>query len=287
MNADAFADIVVGDIEDGSIRIFFADGSGGFQPETTINTPQRVVVWSAADLNGDGLADLLTQEGAPDATTTVLRAGNGTGGFAAPGVDSALGPTAGAVTVGDVNGDGRPDSLAVRHPSRATVAVQLGNGTGTFAGPIDFLLPHFIDLNGELEDLDDEFGWPFRPVVVADLNLDRRMDIAAGDGTTAVQVLLQRLQRSVIRSQGDYRRSADPVAEAGPFNYTVTVANLGPADVSGATLAATLPWMTEDNTMSSSSCGPCRVLALRSAARSATRWPRARSRKSRRAAASS
>ena len=177
-----------------------------------------MVVWSAAELNGDGLADLLTQEGEPDATTTFCASGMATAEFADPGRSRSRADGGG----GDRCGRQRrwQVDLVVRHPSRNTVAVQLGNGSGTFAAPLHFLLPHFIDLNGELEDLDDEFGWPFRPVVVADLNLDGRMDIAAGRWHDRRPGAAQRLQRPVIRSRLTIAESADPVAEGGAVATT-------------------------------------------------------------------
>jgi parallel beta-helix repeat protein len=245
LNGDAFPDVVVGDIEDGRVAVFLADGQGGFQNEITLPTNGPATVWGAVDVNGDTFADLVIQEGVPGAITTVVRLGDGSGGFGQP-IDVGAGPTAAALTVADTNGDGKAD-LVVRHPQRGTVAVQLGDGAGAFAAPVYFPLPQFLVPQTQFDELDDEFGWAFRAPVVADLNRDGRLDIAAGDGVGAVQVLLNVCDGPRADIRVTINESADPVAEGAPLTYTVTVANLGPASVSGASLNVSLPWMANND----------------------------------------
>jgi len=142
-NGDARLDLVVESWQIDRVEVLFGDGKGGFaspgpQFPTGRMPYQRV---RAGDLNGDGRADIVTTNTSGSSLTVLL--GDGRGGFAAaPGSPFAVKPSAFAVAVGDVNGDGRPD-LAVGHYSgqltnrgRDGVTVLLGDGRGGFApGP--------------------------------------------------------------------------------------------------------------------------------------------------------
>jgi hypothetical protein len=92
----------------------------------------------AADLNGDGRADVVTTNTGGSSLTVLL--GNGRGGLApAAGSPVAVAPSPFTVAVGDVDGDGRRD-LVVGHYSgqlsdrgRDAVSILLGDGQGGFA----------------------------------------------------------------------------------------------------------------------------------------------------------
>jgi len=93
------------------------------------------------DLDGDGIADLVTVNNA-DGTISVLR-GAGHGAFHAH-VDYAVGTGPDAIAVGDLDGDGAPDLAIVNQncPSgtcgTGSVSVLLGNGDGTFQSAVPF-----------------------------------------------------------------------------------------------------------------------------------------------------
>jgi hypothetical protein len=95
----------------------------------------------AADLNGDGNLDLV----GPGNGVILVQLGNGDGTFQAPVrypiVNSAL------LAVGDLNGDGKPDIVAIaevfiRSPSNqvlsGNIAVLLNNGDGTFQPAVKY-----------------------------------------------------------------------------------------------------------------------------------------------------
>lgn len=144
--------------------------------------PQAVRI---ADVNGDGLPDLVVANYGPgtDGTGTagvsvLLQSASSPGTFAAP-VSYATPDGAVDVVVGDLNGDGRPDLVVASLDPDFTgaVSVLLQNAApaqaGTFAAATIY----------------PGMGQPLS-VAIGDLNGDGRPDIAVADGTSAT-VLLQ------------------------------------------------------------------------------------------------
>jgi hypothetical protein len=147
---------------------------GTFQtplPFGTGVTPQAVAV---ADVNGDGLPDLVVANSSTNDVSVLL--GNGDGTFTGQR-RFAAGTSPVAVAVADVNGDGHPDAITVNRSG--TVSVLLGNGDGTFQAPQSFAT------GGS--------GAASLAVVVADVNGDRRPDLVVANtsaGFNTVSVLL-------------------------------------------------------------------------------------------------
>jgi hypothetical protein len=131
----------------GTVSVLLGNGDGSFQtPQTYAVDPNPVSV-AAADLNGDGVLDLVVASAGsaanPGSTVDVLL-GNGDGTF--QGAQSyAAGPSPSFVAVADFNGDGIPD-LAVADGGVAlqpggAVSVLLGNGDGTFQTAQTYAVP--------------------------------------------------------------------------------------------------------------------------------------------------
>jgi hypothetical protein len=134
--------------------------SGGDVPESV----------SLADVNGDGLLDLVTANLFANTASVLL--GNGDGTFQ-PKQDFATGTFPRSVTVADVNRDGIPD-LVTANAGGDSASVLLGNGNGTFQ-------QQQIIATGDSP----------RSVAVVDVNGDGKADlVTANAGDHSVSVLL-------------------------------------------------------------------------------------------------
>lgn len=162
---------------------------------------------SAGDVDGDGKIDLVVADAGGDAVGVFF--GNGDGTFIEPPSTYELTDFAGlrAVTLADVNADGRLDVLLVSETSNALL-VMLNLGGGVFGTPRDF-------------------GAGAGPValVVGDWNRDTRVDVAVvNDIDDSITVLLG-------DGTGAFRQLGDPiVVGSGPIA-------ISKADVDGDEIA--------------------------------------------------
>jgi len=155
-NGDGKLDLAVTNIGSNTVGIYLGNGNGTFRAPTTVAPGLAPLGLAIADLNGDGRPDIVVTNASSGATvgqTVSVMLGNGDGTFA-PRVTYATGVDPEAVTIADVNGDGRPD-LVVANYSDSTISVLLGNGDGTFAPRLTFAtgfrpnLVRAVDLNGD------------------------------------------------------------------------------------------------------------------------------------------
>jgi hypothetical protein len=200
--------------------VLLGNGDGSFRSPRSFAIDAGVTAVAAADLTGDGVLDLvLVVGGSVNSTVEVLR-GNGDGSFGPPVRYTGIGPGAGSVAVGDLNGDHVPDLVVgyvgtFRPPRPGGLDVLLGNGDGTFRPPtnysgfgsVDFV--NLGDFNGDgfldivtgngvlLNHGDGTFGPPIfyesanaYTVAVGDFNGDGRLDLAVSDASNGIRVLL-------------------------------------------------------------------------------------------------
>lgn len=117
-----------------NISVFMGNGDGTFQPAVGYDCGDASAI-AIADVNGDGHEDLLVAISNGDGLVGVLL-GNGDGTFQPCSTWGTGGTYPYSLTVGDLNGDGKPDLVVGNWFGQAaytsTVGVLLGNGDGTF-----------------------------------------------------------------------------------------------------------------------------------------------------------
>src|SRR5438552_3424068 len=157
---------------DGTVGVLLGNGDGTFQPAVTYDSGgQNAVSIAVADVNSDGKPDAVVTDNCVTSTCDAgaggVLLGNGDGTFQAAVNYTSGGLSPSSVVVGDVNGDGKPDLLVGNiymgngNYSRGSVGLLLGNGDGTFLGPVSF------DSGGEYA-----YG-----VAVGDINGDGKLDL--------------------------------------------------------------------------------------------------------------
>ncbi len=132
LNGNCVRNILGETCSDGWISVLLGKGDGTFLPAVSYavgSAGGRSITLLVADLNGDGLPDLVATNG-EDRTISVLL-NNGVGGFQNQVAYSVPNGALGAA-IGDFNGDHKLD-IAV---GGSTMSVLLGNGDGTFQAPV-------------------------------------------------------------------------------------------------------------------------------------------------------
>ena len=187
-NGDGIADVATLN-EDGGLNILLNQGSGVMKltsSETTLTVPAKshnMMQIAAADVNGDGYADIVGMDVLTNQFFVWLSNGDGTvkapvGYSVAPKSGASFFYGGGGIAIADVTGDGHPDVVAVsadyeNGQPQTVVSLQVfpGKGDGTFGTP--------VESDTTLSDAYNmEFG---STLVLADVN---------GDGVKDAVVLL-------------------------------------------------------------------------------------------------
>jgi hypothetical protein len=166
-----------------------------------------------ADLNGDGILDLVTASRAGDSVAgtpaVFVHPGRGDGTFDPPVVTTCSASAATRLALGDVTGDGQLDVVIGGAGSPATYAVLLGRGDGTFAevSTFDIHSPAITAgaglLAGRLDaDGDDDLAVVSTGGRVAVL-------LSAGDGTFGAPSFIQVGSSAVDLSAADLENDGD------------------------------------------------------------------------------
>ena len=139
-NNDGWPDLVTESWGNDQVEVLYGDSTTSFKkPHQFIKVGKRPYQrLRAADLNDDGIADIVTTN-AEDNTVSILLA-DGKGGFHEPaGSPFACGDNPFNMAIGDVNADGKPDLAIVNSPSsmaegkgRNGLTVLLNDGQGKF-----------------------------------------------------------------------------------------------------------------------------------------------------------
>ena len=159
VNGDGKLDLVLASSSTSTVVILLGTGSGNFAVPEHIYIPIGINSAAIADLNGDGIQDLVTVGAGSGAIPTSVGVLLGTGGgtFAPLSIpDVYTPPGLKSIATGDFNHDGLLD-IAIGNASYAYVTVMLGDGLGSLGNPIssgtpDSIIPKSLkaaDFNGD------------------------------------------------------------------------------------------------------------------------------------------
>lgn len=158
VNGDGKPDLIVLTPSEDSVSVLLGNGDGTFQAAAKYGTVgYAAAALSVTDVNGDRNPDLIVTAKYPNPTVGVLL-GNGDGTFQTAVRYEMDGYDPGALTVRDVNEDGKPDLIVTVAPlnGNGSVAVMLGKGDGTFQAALHYdsggLSPLFLTL----QDVNDD-----------------------------------------------------------------------------------------------------------------------------------
>ncbi|MFI5455663.1 MAG: FG-GAP-like repeat-containing protein [Isosphaerales bacterium] len=174
LNGDGKPDIIVANSASDTVSVLLNLGGRNdhvnFAPQMTFPTGRQPFSVAVADINGDGVPDIITANAASNTVSVLV--GNGNGTFR-PQQTYAVGSRPYSVAVAGLNGDGKPDIVATNYGGDS-VSVLLNNGDGTFGKQ-------------------QTFATDLSPVqtVVADVNGDGRPDlVTVSNHDSATGVLL-------------------------------------------------------------------------------------------------
>jgi Bacterial Ig-like domain (group 3)/FG-GAP-like repeat len=162
----------------GAVAVLLGNGDGTFEPAVFYDAFDGLATnagsVAVADVNGDGKPDVVvggTCVVGPNCGDLVaVLLGNGDGTFQYAVTYNSDEPSESSVSVGDVNGDGKPDLLAANQTS-GTVGVLLGNGDGTFQPVVTYVAGGLSELGGGPAS-----------VTAIDVNADGKLDLVVASG---------------------------------------------------------------------------------------------------------
>ena len=130
-DSDGDLDLAVVNTGSSDVSILLNTGTGSFAAAVNYGVGTSPNVPLAADLNGDGLLDIVTTNNS-NSVSVLLNTGGGVFGAAATYTSSG---NPHAVQAADLDGDGDLD-LAVANPGTDNVSVLLNNGSGVFSAAV-------------------------------------------------------------------------------------------------------------------------------------------------------
>ncbi len=162
---------------DATIAVRRGDGAGAFTTIVTTQLNLDAQAFAVGDLDDDGTPDAVVVGPSASGSKLSTWLGNGFGSFAS-GASVEIGSDGVVVALGDVNGDGALDAVALRHDEDqlpiGEIVVALGDGAGGLGTPTTIA----------------QSVQPSTNLVLGDVNADSALDIAVGsssdDGSIAL-----------------------------------------------------------------------------------------------------
>jgi hypothetical protein len=213
-NRDGKLDLVVllNTSSPNALAVMLGNGDGTFQAPVTYPTDTLPNGLRVADLNGDGILDIVVTGDMVD-----VYLGKGDGTFAAP-VYYNGGSFPQQITTGDFNADGKVDIAvtAIGSAAGGSLEILLGNGDGTFQPPVEIA-------DGAAAEA---------PMAVGDLNQDGTSDLVVAGGLTGVFFMSGPI---ATLSPASLNFRSVPVGSNASQNITLTNSGNAPLALSSAT----------------------------------------------------
>jgi hypothetical protein len=223
-NGDGKLDLAVANYGSDTASIFLNTTATGaatptFATKVDFTTGSAPIFVSIGDFNGDGKPDLAVAHSGSSNASIFLNttATNATTPTFAPKVDFTTGNNPRSVSIGDFNGDGKPD-LAVANYGSDTASIFLnttatGAATPTFATKVDFTTGNKSNF-----------------VSIGDFNGDGKPDLAVANYGNRVAILLNSTPKvtavTATTVNGSYK-AGDNIAITVTFDAAVTVDTTG------------------------------------------------------------
>ncbi|HZM00246.1 MAG TPA: VCBS repeat-containing protein [Planctomycetota bacterium] len=137
----------------GGLCVLRGDGAGGLIGSPAVPIPAQASLYALADLNDDGLDDLVSAEPTEEAGPVFVQLGDGQGGW---GEQGQAVQAAAFVELADVTGDGALDLLTAATSGSLNwgLVIAPGDGTGGFAAPATLVPQGFYVVRLAAADLD-------------------------------------------------------------------------------------------------------------------------------------
>jgi FG-GAP-like repeat/PASTA domain len=199
LNRDGKLDLAVANYGSASVSVLLNRGDGSFRAARTFATGggwrDLPIAVAIGDLTGDRKPDLAIANFVPRSRGVILLTNKGGGRFRAERrFVTAAEP--GAVAVGELNGDKKPDLVAVSHEDDA-VSVLLNKGGGRFAAKVDY-----------------RTGAGPGSLAIGDLTGDHKPDLVTPNENADSVSLLVNKGDGTFESKRDFRTGRVPAAVA-------------------------------------------------------------------------
>jgi hypothetical protein len=175
-NGDGHLDFAVPNNGRGNLSLYLGDGTGQFTaaPGSPYGSGANPDTGASADLNGDGLPDLVVSNFSSN--NVRLFFGQSTGGFRV-GSTIPVGKQPAGLAIGDVNLDGILDIVVGNYGSQ-DVTVLLGNGSGGYTPSSASPIPNVPNYSLDLVDINGDGI----PDIIAPDRVNNVVNVLLGDG---------------------------------------------------------------------------------------------------------